>query len=226
MQKRKAGSLAIALLVVLIGIVVPVLWVWIGYEKPAPIKKAILASQASTQEMTRDRIGRLMFKVRKIEYIDQTSLVVLLPILLRSIRLDGGVDWYTVRTRIIPSLESVCLSLELHQLADAICNTDGDMPYVLTALAWQESHFLNRRGKHGEVSHFQILPSTVTLYSTDRSFLYQLESDPVIAVAFVTHLLKDWGKTWQAALKQYNTHRGYPKEVIRKFNYVKAWVTK
>lgn len=123
--------------------------------------------------------------------------------------------------------------LEFYHLLDGIfeaCKNDTDyrMTALLTALAWQESHFNNVRGKHGEITQFQFLPSTI------RSVL-QLDDIGLQIVSW--DLLNDNNKSAKLAyewlmenganksntlkaLRWYNTNPDYPTYVIWKYNKI------
>jgi len=104
-----------------------------------------------------------------------------------------------------------------------IYNTDVDRAHMLTAIAWQETHFWKRRGKHGEVSIYQLMPATIRRHGGDPTLI---ENNVYAATRFASaHLtsLKTQHVTWERALYRWNWSQKYVREVLHKYYRVKGW---
>jgi hypothetical protein len=107
--------------------------------------------------------------------------------------------------RIMDMLYTKTRQYEIWLLAEAIIDqaqTDDEL-YKLVGLTWQETQFVNRRGRHGEVSFYQFLPSTIKWwYDTDDIGkvvqLYELENNPAKATALALEMLRkcNWNWNW------------------------------
>jgi len=93
---------------------------------------------------------------------------------------------------------------EIWLLSEAIvdlCIDETEFTKIV-GLAWQETHFVNQRGKHGERGFFQVLPSTIkSHYDLDDiglvSALWNIENNPKIATSVAIDMLRDYKWNWK-----------------------------
>ena len=186
-----------------------------------------------TQDEFKTKITELMFKESMLEEGDPIEILL-------EMKERVSILWDLVNRgnqagirRQITKLFAMSRRAEIHALADAITNVyekDRERAYLLVALAWQESHFVNRRGQAGEVGFFQILPSTIKgIYGKDLWELKRkdIEDNPEASVEFanwyLTTLEKQYGST-KTALYRYNGHTDYAGYVLGKLAKVKRIV--
>lgn len=176
-----------------------------------------------TREELKDRLIRHMFKVRGLSFITRTGANLLVK-RYEALLEDLPSQSTYLKRKTLPHYNEALLKQELHFLIDSIMNitredVDYEMIYMLTAIAWQESHFLNRRGTKEEITVYQFLPSTLQQYIEDPMMLPLIEDDPLRATQIAYRLLKDLKRkygTWEAALQYYNTNPNYPSWVLGK----------
>lgn len=192
------------------------------------IEKAPMDREEYRREI-RTKIINLMFVVRRIKFLSQKEARSRFEELQKEFALYtlDTMSPHYLRTK-LKAMNSLLILLELHELTDAIMTVTGeddwlDMPYLMAALAWQESHFLNRDGKLGEKSCFQILPSTAPKLDPEKNIrliTYLLKRDPYYAARMsYKHLknLKERYGSWERALVRYNGNPAYAPQVIHKF---------
>jgi len=177
-------------------------------------------------EHIRERMIRLMFRISELKYEDEAELTIRIKQSQRDLLNLVLTDMAEQRS-IINRLHTDTRKLEIYQLADGIlCSTKGDLDiaYKLTALAWQETHFVNRRGQDGEIGFFQFLPSTVeeVLKVHDKELkkiLKELENNQCKAAEFAWLLLK--GFDIKKGIGSYNHGAQYPGVYFDKLERVK-----
>lgn len=191
------------------------------------IKESIPIKQITREEL-KDKLIRHMFKVRGLSFITRTEANLLVK-RYETLLEDLPIQSTFLKRRTLPHYNDALLKQELHFLIDSIMNitkedADYDMIYMLTAIAWQESHFLNRRGVKGEITVYQFLPSTLQQYIEDPMMIPLIEDDPLRATQIAYRLLKDLKKrygTWEVALQYYNVNPNYPSMVLGKVWWLK-----
>lgn len=158
-----------------------------------------------TREEKINKLAKFMFKISHLNYKTKTVLeeniqrqkVGLLELEFGSLFSQRkNMDLLYTWTR----------ELEIWYLSEAIVDAskDEETLYKLVGLAWQESHFVNRIGKHGEVSFFQFLPSTIKsrLQLDDiglQAMLSELSNDPKKATQLALEMMTEWkwsGLAW------------------------------
>ena len=192
-----------------------------------------------TRQEVKGRIIRLMFKARGIEYEPASTIHERINRRLSLIGVEG--IYFTQRKLLMETYQDL-LILELFDLADSIIETAYtrknpiEWAAMLTAVAWQESHFYNRRGAAGEISHFQLLPKTLKIIYDNahfndswlefRAFLSMVESRPNCATKIAVDMLAERRLvhgSWEKALLYYNGYQvgnKYPAFVMKKFRQV------
>jgi hypothetical protein len=123
---------------------------------------------------------------------------------------------------------NIFLGLELYQLADVLTDVykkDPELGCLMTALAWVESGFHNRRGSSGERGYYQVLPSTIKdAYKKNyQDALFLMEADPKFATDFAIWYLGCLRKgcSLNTALYHYNGHPSYPALVQYRLNHIR-----
>jgi LysM repeat protein len=155
-----------------------------------------------TREQKIDKVVRFMFKTSQVPFeekgvlearfvLDKTSLFV-----SKTLNLD---DQRGIATRIYATTRQ----LEIYELATAIVDTAGDDSTLckLVGLAWQETQFVNRLGRAGEVSFFQFLPSTIReRFQLDDiglvNKLWELKNNPKKATELALEMMTEY--RWQS----------------------------
>jgi len=197
--------------------------------KPKPIVKVV------TPEEFEEKITKLMFKEVGIKHEPELDLIIRTRVRTENIYSYSRMhNYYRART-IIPPLHPDFLGLEIYELAKVLTDVyrqDKDMACLLTALAWQETGFHNRRGKSGEVGFYQVLPSTIKSIYGEESLLdakTKMEENPKFATDFtiwyLTFLKKEF-KNLETALYRYNGHPSYAPCVLHKLGKVKLEIQK
>jgi len=148
------------------------------------------------------KLTKFMFKKAGLIYADKKDLQ---DIIYREqmILFERGLEDLALQRQVMDLLYTNTRCLEIWLLAEAIVDLSPteEKFYKLVGLAWQESHFVNRVGKHKEVSFFQFLPSTVkSFHQLDDiglvSALFNLKNNPRIATAEAIIMLEDWSWNW------------------------------
>jgi hypothetical protein len=189
------------------------------YKEPEPITKG---------ELT-ERIAKFMFKKAMIPYDDEDVIEFRLNNQKYTLG-RAGLNDLALQRQVAIAYITETRRWEIWQLTKAIVDkarTEEEM-FFLIGLAWQESHFVNRRGSHREVSFFQFLPSTVGeemgLDSLGQAVeCSRLENDIPRAVDFAIHLLDRYSgeRVWKYALPTYNRHPEYTGYVMNKVHRAK-----
>lgn len=104
-----------------------------------------------------------------------------------------------------------------------VYKVDPDRAHMLTAIAWQETHFWNRRGKHGEVSIYQMMPSTIRMYGGDLVLVKDNVHIATLLASLHLTVLKEQNGTWERSLYRWNWSQKYVREVLHKYYRVKGW---
>lgn len=176
-------------------------------------------------EIKQELVG-VMFKVRGLAHIDEDRLE---HDILNTIEEFQSSDSTYFKRQLLTNLSELYIKKEFYELTNAIISatqlsTWQDLPYLLAAIAWQESHFLNRRGLRNERSCFQIMP----MHLRNDSFADQVENYPFVASTFVYAFLAEnipdgnWEPSLKKLLIKYNGTEVYADAVIRKFNLLKT----
>lgn len=220
-----------------------------------PGDKLVIAKKIVDKEeyriIAKHRILKKMFEVRGLEFITKErarNYITSFAFDLMDVTSYRG-GYFTLAKDIENIVLKNVHALELHALANAIMKVTEDddyidAPYILAAIAWQESHYRNRRGKAGEVSCFQLKPSTinkVASYLNLKQFTYNnkyvnkklvaiVEENPSFA-ANVAHkylkILYAKYQDWEKVIERYNGKRKYAVEkqyvvkIMDKFNLLK-----
>ena len=146
---------------------------------------------------------------------------------------------YLEISAMLKAAEAPLIVLEANQFTDAIMSVTStdpwvDLPILMTALAWVETHFRSREGKLGELSYFQILPSTARHLDSEISVdiqSYRLKYDPYYSgtLAYI-YLLQCYDKyhSWEKAIAAYNGgwNKKYVGKVMAKFNQIKRRIAR
>ena len=159
--------------------------------------KVIPVIPPMTREEKIDKLARFMFKTANLKYETRDTLEDRLLMYQKSL-VHFGFSSMSNQRFILGHLQITTRQYEIWQLAEAIIDAskDDETLYKLVGLAWQESHFVNQRGKHGEVSFFQFLPSTVKgRFQLDDiglvRALWDLENDPKIATVLALDMMTE-----------------------------------
>jgi hypothetical protein len=131
--------------------------------------------------------------------------------------------------QIVYQIQEPLIIAETYSLLDSLTDLysiNEERACLLLALAWHESHFVNRKGSHGEVSFFQFLPATIKgMHPKNYSqILSSLNEDPAYATIYVNWYISTLEKqcgTLDKALRQYNHNPNYPNQVMSKYQYIK-----
>jgi len=177
-------------------------------------------------EHIRERMVRLMFRVSELRYEDEAELTIRIKQAQTDL-LNLALRDMAKQRSIINQLHTDTRKLEIYYLADGILYTtksDWDIACKLTALAWQETHFVNRRGQDGEIGFFQFLPSTVEevlkIHGKElKKILNELENNQYKAAEFAWLLLK--GFDIKKGIGSYNHGAQYPGVYFDKLERVK-----
>jgi len=115
---------------------------------------------------------------------------------------------------------------DVRSIASAISEVyvvDTDRAHMLLAVAWQETHFWNRRGKHGEVSIYQMMPATIRRHGGDPALIENNVHTATVFAAYYLNSLKEQNVTWERSLYRWNWSQKYVREVLHKYYRVKGW---
>lgn len=179
-----------------------------------------------------DKLIRHMFKVNDMKYVPREDCEHWLTEFKKSL-IDYNNANLHEQQLLANKVISYSRNLEFYYLLDGIfeaCKNDPDyrMIALLTALAWQESHFNNVQGKHGEITQFQFLPSTVqSVLQLDDVGLQIASWDLLNDNTKSAKLAYEWlmvngaaKRDTLKALRWYNHDPQYAQYVIWKYNKV------
>jgi LysM repeat protein len=179
-------------------------------------------------EVFKEKLIKLMFKEVGLQQVSSTAYHD------RLIECISTINFYTKRNlfqsarTLSGSLRETYLGLEIYQLANVLTDVyvrDPELGCLITALAWVESGFHNRRGHAGEVGFYQVLPSTLKdIYKTKwMDAMYRMEADPKFATDFAIWYLGCLRKgcSLNTALYHYNGHPSYPGLVQYRLNAIR-----
>jgi len=195
------------------------------YNKPIPI---ILHS---TEEVY-DKLIKHIFHVNNVEYTPREEVKARIRQDKEFLNKHSTKNIYMQRFH-VTRLQRELRRLEYFHILDGIfeaCKQDKDyrMTALLVALAWQESHFNNVKGKQGEVTPFQFLPNTIRgLLNINKpslpEFTFSLQNNIKEASRLAYKWLKENGAkdgNYMRALKWYNINPKYPHQVMVKYNKI------
>lgn len=155
-----------------------------------------------TEAQKIEKLAKFMFRKSGIPHKDEESLAYSLQDTRYNISYSNVFDFDEQRA-IISRYHTITRQYEIWLLAKAIVELvpDDTEFYCMVGLAWQETQFINRPGKHGEVGFYQFLPSTIkSHFKLDDvglvSALYNLRNDPRIATATALEMLRDYKWNW------------------------------
>lgn len=155
-----------------------------------------------SKEEKQQLLVKLMFRVSELEYIGRKDLAFIIEREKDNLSIHE-LDALPLQREILVKLNTNTRRYEIWVLADAVlklCKDDTEF-YRIVGLAWQESHFVNKRGKHGERSFYQFLPSTIKEhYKLDNIgleiMLYELENNPYKATETALEMLRSYRWNW------------------------------
>lgn len=164
--------------------------------------KSIPTPPPMTREEKIDKLTRFMFKTAGIPFLFKEEIenkILMYQQSLHHFRL-GAMDNQRV---LLYQLQRCTRQYEIWLLTEAIIDSseNDETFYRMVGLAWQESHFVNTKGKAGEVSFFQFLPSTIKMrFQLDdiglTKALWDLENDPKIATVLALDMMKEYKWNW------------------------------
>lgn len=194
-----------------------------------PQAKQVIPKPWPPKEEFRSASIKLMFKVNELPFLTEIDANVMVLTAIDSMS-ECFKKYRFTQIRVISNqIGSPLRVLESYKLADAltyIYQRDKEWACMLLAIAWHESHFVNKRGSCGEIGFYQFLPSTVkSLHPMNyKIYLKELEENPDFATRYAWHyvysLKKEYG-TIDRALRAYNGSPIYPGQVIHKYNIIK-----
>lgn len=199
----------------------------------------IVRDREEYRKQIRSALIRAIFKIRRMAYAEEEILKKEFTLVYLSLAKYTGYgltfamdDSTFIAKEQAWRMVQILERLSVYELVDAIMKVTkddpwDDAPYLLAAIAWQESHFYNRRGKKGERSCFQILPSTARLL--DRTIEWQIcldriERHPDYAAKLAWGFLQDCRqqyKSYRKGLAYYNGSSTYADNVIKKFHILR-----
>jgi len=149
-------------------------------------------------EVKLEILTKFMFKKAGIKYTNKSEIET--DIFQRHAKMSHlGFTEMQYQRKIMDVLYGDTRKYEIWQYAEAMLKLapNEETLYKLVGLAWQESHFVNKRGKKREVSCFQFLPSTIAgrfnIKGADLEFkLHELENDPWIATALALEMMTEY----------------------------------
>lgn len=151
-----------------------------------------------TREQKIDKLAKFMFKTSGLRYEPKSAIESCMQEHKESL-LENKYVWMANQRAMINRLYELTRQHEIWQLSAAIVDTSKDEEtfFRLVGLAWQETHFVNQRGKKGEVSFFQFLPSTIReRFQLDDiglvKALWDLENDPKIATVLALDMMTEY----------------------------------
>ncbi len=150
-----------------------------------------------------NKLAKFMFKTSQLTYATRESIEECITRQKEGLVMAGFDSLFTQR-RNMELIITWTRELEIWYLAEAIVDTakDDETLYKLVGLSWQESHFVNRTGKHGEVSFFQFLPSTVKeRFKLDDIGLVikldELRNNPKVATELALEMMTEYKWQWK-----------------------------
>jgi LysM repeat protein len=150
-----------------------------------------------------DKLGKFMFKTSHLDYRPRVQLEEMILQQKRGF-IGMGLDFLFAQRKSMDVIYVWTRELEIWYLAEAIVDTttNDDDFYKLVSLAWQESHFVNRLGKAGEVGFFQFLPSTVKeRFQLDEigltAKLFELSNNPKMSTELALEMMKEYKWQWK-----------------------------
>ena len=178
-------------------------------------------------EAVRNRMIKFMFTVSELTYEDEATLVMRIKTAQKNV-MSKGVKELAEQRSIMVQLHADTRRLDIYQLTDGILGVakgDWEITCKLTALAWQETHFVNRKGRDGEIGFFQFLPSTIqeVLKLSDKDLktvVIELDNNQYKAASFAWLLLK--GVDIKQGIAAYNHGAQYPGVYFRKLEKVRT----
>jgi LysM repeat protein len=157
-----------------------------------------------TREQKIDKLARFMFKKAGLEYATKKALEE--GIREHQDSISGcRVTLFDNQRQLMVMLSMKTRQYEIWLLSEAIVDQtkNEDEFFKLVGLVWQETQFVNRRGRHGEVSFYQFLPSTLKWWhNTDDigkvSVMFEVENNPTKATALALEMLRKckWNWNW------------------------------
>lgn len=192
------------------------------------IMSPILKPKPLTKQQKIDKLAGLMFKVSEIPFAIKEDIEDTIHTYQRSLK-KQDLHWMDNQRGLLGRYIERTRAYEIWLLAEAIVtlSQNDEEIYKIAGLAWQESHFVNRTGKCGEISFYQFLPSTVKEYFKldDINFqkaIWELKNNPVAATAFAILLTREHNGDWTL----YNHGEGYQYSVNNKIYMVRKEFTK
>lgn len=176
------------------------------------------------REVKIEQLAKFMFKKAGLEFEERSFLEASITSIQYSLYKDKLSNLADQR-KLLLRLNTRTKQYEIWLLAETIVDLSSDTTsfYKLVALVWQESHFINRRGKHGEVSFYQFLPSTVKMwYKLDdiglQIKLQELENNPKSATVLAIDYMIKWEWNWTSwnGSEEYGQ---YVNDKIARFKY-------
>jgi hypothetical protein len=170
-----------------------------------------------TPVIFREKLTKLMFKEIGLAQVASDIALLRLKETVVTISFYNSRNLFCSSRQLSTSLHKYYLTLEIYQLANVLTDVyknDPELGCLITALAWVESGFHNRRGSSGEVGFYQVLPSTLKdIYKAKwQEAMYRMEADPKFATDFAIWYLGCLRKgcSLNTALYRYNGHPSYP----------------
>jgi len=205
-------------------------------QKITVFKKKKAVAKETLRKLQKEEIIALYCDVRKAPLMNFNDAVSAARKLIVK---AANAKTYLEISAMLKAAEAPLIVLEANQFTDAIMSVTStdpwvDLPILMTALAWVETHFRSREGKLGELSYFQILPSTARHLDSEISVdiqSYRLKYDPYYSgtLAYI-YLLQCYGKyhSWEKAVAAYNGgwNKKYVGKVMTKFNQIKRRVAR
>lgn len=187
---------------------------------PPPVKKEL------TREEKVDKLAKFMFKTSGLK-CEEKSIIEMRMRQHQEHLTSSHYKWMDNQRTIITRLYEMTRQHEIWTLAEAIVDVGktGENVYLLTALAWHESHFVNRVGSRGEVSFYQFLPSTIKERTKCddivlQATLWTLKNDLKIATSLALTMINEH-KTIREGLMSYNHNPDYPYILSHKMSHIK-----
>ena len=205
-------------------------------QKITVFKKKKAVAKETLRKLQKEEIIALYCEVRKAPLMNFNDAVSAARKLIVK---AANAKTYLEISAMLKAAEAPLIVLEANQFTDAIMSVTStdpwvDLPILMTALAWVETHFRSREGKLGELSYFQILPSTARHLDSEISVdiqSYRLKYDPYYSgtLAYI-YLLQCYDKyhSWEKAIAAYNGgwNKKYVVKIMAKFNQIKRRITR
>ena len=170
----------------------------IGQKIRVSGKPAIPPPPPLTRDEKVDKLAKFMFRKSGLPPATKTYVADSIIMYQTSFKNLGLTDMDAQRITVGRYYE-LTRQYEIWLLAEALVDTanDDETFYKLVGLAWQESHFVNKPGKAGEVSFFQFLPSTVKArFQLDDiglvNKLWELKNGPRIATELALEMMTEY----------------------------------